>query len=90
MAKKPDDRYQTMGEVATAMARWLKIYASPEWRASHQDVFLKSDDNESGGAIPVARAVAVPVAKPISSDDTAPATAVTSGQPSRCSAYEGN
>lgn len=79
MAKKPDDRYQTMGEVATAMARWLKIYASPEWRASHQDVFLKSDDNESGGAIPVARAVAVPVAKPISSDDTAPATAVTSG-----------
>lgn len=79
MAKKPEDRYQTMGEVASAMARWLKIYASPEWRAAHPDVLLKSDDGASGSAVPVAKAVAVPVAKPISSEPAAPATTVASG-----------
>ena len=79
MAKKPDERFQTMSEVSTAMARWLKIYATPQWRAAHPDAFLKSDAETAGGAIPVARAVAVPVAKAVSPEAAAPATTITSG-----------
>lgn len=76
MAKKPDERFQTMDDVATALARWLKIYATPEWREAHPDAFLKSDAATSGGAVPVAKAVAVPVARAIVPDGAAPATAV--------------
>ena len=76
MAKKPDERFQTMGEVATALARWLKIYATPEWRDAHPDAFLKSDAGTSGGAVPVAKAVAVPVAKAVASKVATPATTV--------------
>jgi serine/threonine-protein kinase len=79
MAKKPDERFQTMDEVAAAFARWLKIYATPEWRAAHPDAFLKSDAGTSGGAVPVAKAVAVPVAKAIVPEAAAPATTVASG-----------
>lgn len=35
MAKKADDRFQTMADVADALANWLELYASPEWRAAH-------------------------------------------------------
>lgn len=79
MAKKPEERFQTMDEVATALARWLKIYATPEWRAAHPDAFLKSDAATSGGAVPVAKAVAVPVAKAIATEAPAPATTVETG-----------
>ena len=79
MAKKPDERFQTMDEVATSLARWLKIYATAEWRAAHPDAFLKSDAATSGGAVPVAKAVAVPVAKAIPTETPAPATTVASG-----------
>ena len=79
MAKKPDERFQTMGEVATALARWLKIYATPEWRNAHPDAFLKSDTGTSGGAVPVAKAVAVPVAKAVASKVATPATTVATG-----------
>jgi tRNA A-37 threonylcarbamoyl transferase component Bud32 len=80
MAKKPDERFQTMDEVATALARWLKIYATPEWRAAHPDAFLKSDAATSGGAVPVAKAVAVPVAKAVAPDKApAPTTTVATG-----------
>lgn len=76
MAKKPDERFQTMDEVAAALARWLKIYATPEWRAAHPDAFLKSDAATSGGAVPVAKAVAVPVARAIAPEAPAPGTTV--------------
>lgn len=79
MAKKSDERFQTMDEVATAFARWLKIYATPEWRAAHPDAFLKSDTGSSGGTVPVAKAVAVPVANSIVPEAAAPATKVASG-----------
>jgi tRNA A-37 threonylcarbamoyl transferase component Bud32 len=79
MAKKPDERFQTMDEVATALARWLKIYATPEWREAHPDAFLKSDAATSGGAVPVAKAVAVPVAKAIVPEAPAPATTIATG-----------
>ena len=80
MAKKPEERFQTMDEVAAACARWLKIYATPEWRDAHPDAFLKSDTATSGGAVPVAKAVAVPVAKAVPSDPSGAATTVaTSG-----------
>ena len=77
MAKKPDERFQTMDEVAAACARWLKIYATPEWRAAHPDAFLTSDSAISGGAVPFAKAVAVavPVAKAVVPE--APATTVS-------------
>lgn len=35
MAKKADDRFQTMADVAQALANWLELYARPEWRATH-------------------------------------------------------
>lgn len=76
MAKKPEERFQTMDDVATALARWLKIYATSDWRDAHPDAFLKSDAATSGGAVPVAKAVAVPVARAIAPDVAAPATAV--------------
>ena len=79
MAKKPEERFQTMDEVATALARWLKIYATPEWRAAHPDAFLKSDAATSGGAVPVAKAVAVPVANAIIPEAPAPATTIATG-----------
>ena len=76
MAKKPDERFQTMDEVAAALARWLKIYATSEWRKAHPDAFLKFDARTSGGAVPVAKAVALPVAKAVVAEAAAPATAV--------------
>ncbi|MFT4557684.1 MAG: tRNA A-37 threonylcarbamoyl transferase component Bud32 [Planctomycetaceae bacterium] len=79
MAKKPEERFQTMDEVATALARWLKIYATAEWRAAHPDAFLKSDAATSGGAVPVAKAVAVPVANAIIPEAHAPATTIANG-----------
>ena len=79
MAKKPEERFQAMDKVAVALARWLKIYATPEWRAAHPDAFLKSDAAASGGAVPVAKAVAVPVAKAIAPETPAPGTAVATG-----------
>lgn len=79
MAKKPEERFQTMDEVAAALARWLKIYATPEWRAAHPDAFLKSDAATSGGTVPVAKAVAVPVAKAVATEAPAPATTVETG-----------
>ena len=77
MAKKPDERFQTMADVAKALARWLKIYATPDWRDAHPDAFLKSDAATSGGAVPVAKAVAV--ARVIAPEIAAPATAVATG-----------
>ncbi|NQV27917.1 MAG: protein kinase, partial [Rhodopirellula sp.] len=81
MAKKPEERFQTMDEVSVAFARWLKIYASPNWRAAHPDAFLKSDAGTSGGAVPVAKAVAVavPVAQPIVPQAAPAAVIVTEG-----------
>lgn len=79
MAKKPEERFQTMDEVAAALARWLKIYATAEWRAAHPDAFLKSDATTSGGAVPVAKAVSVPVAKTIAPEAPAPGTTVATG-----------
>ncbi len=35
MAKKVEDRFQTMGEVALALGNWLELNASAEWRAAH-------------------------------------------------------
>lgn len=35
MAKKPEDRFQTMNDVANAMANWLELNASDAWRAAH-------------------------------------------------------
>tara|TARA_R110002072_G_scaffold303069_1_gene492623 strand:- start:125484 stop:129218 length:3735 start_codon:yes stop_codon:yes gene_type:complete len=79
MAKKPDERFQTMGEVATAFARWLKIYATADWRNAHPDAFFKSDAGASGGALPVAKAVAVPVAKAVAPNVAAPVAKVVTG-----------
>lgn len=79
MAKKPDERFQTMGEVAAAFARWLKIYATADWRKAHPDAFLKSDMGTSGGALPVAKAVAVPVAKAVAQKVAAPAATMAAG-----------
>jgi len=77
MAKKPDERFQTMGDVAKSLARWLKIYATPDWRDAHPDAFLKSDAATSGGTVPVAKAVAV--ARVIAPEIAAPTTAVATG-----------
>ena len=35
VAKKPDDRFQTAGETATACAQWLTENASPDWQLKH-------------------------------------------------------
>lgn len=79
MAKKPDERFQTMDEVAAALAHWLKIYATAQWRSAHPDAFLKSDAGTSGGTVPVAKAVAVQVAKAIDSAAAETATRIGSG-----------
>lgn len=79
MAKNPDERFQTMDDVAAALAHWLKIYATAQWRAAHPDAFLKSDAATSGGSVPVARAVAVPVAKAIMPTVAEASTTIASG-----------
>ncbi len=35
VAKKPDDRFQSAGETATACAQWLTENASPDWQLKH-------------------------------------------------------
>lgn len=59
MAKKPEDRFQTMGDVASALLTWLAKNASPDWKRDHGDVFAGAD---APTAMPVA-----PVAAPVQS-----------------------
>lgn len=66
MAKKPEDRIQSMSDVADELLKWLSKNASSDWKRSHSDVLSGSVDAPT--AVPVA-----PVAAPI--QPTAPAAA---------------
>lgn len=75
MAKKPDERYQTMSKASEDLEQWLEMYATQEWRKAHPDAFT-SGSSTSGAAVPVAKAVPVAaVAAPVAD---APSTTITS------------
>jgi len=62
MAKKPDERFQTMGEVSDALAGWLIKFANAQWRTAHEKEF---DGSGSGLMNKIKPATAVPVAKAV-------------------------
>jgi tRNA A-37 threonylcarbamoyl transferase component Bud32 len=61
MAKKPEDRYSSMGEVSTVLLNWLARNASAGWKNSHAEI-LSGSDLAAPTAMPVA-----PVAAPVTS-----------------------
>ncbi len=61
MAKKPDDRYQTAGELSNVLRDWLIEHGDAEWKANNQGLM-------AGIAVPVAKpVVGVPVESPSAS-----------------------
>lgn len=66
MAKKPEDRFQSMSDVAAVLLKWLSKNASSEWKSQHSEVL--SGSVEAPTAVPVA-----PVAAPV--QPSAPAAA---------------
>jgi serine/threonine protein kinase len=60
MAKKPEDRYETMGDVASVLLNWLARNASADWKSKHAEI-LSGSDVAAPTAMPVSP-VAAPVA----------------------------
>ncbi len=52
MAKKPEDRYQTMEEVSHALRDWLLAHADEDWLAANSKIVVASrdDSNPQSGA----------------------------------------
>ena len=79
MAKKPEDRFQSMGDVAAELLKWLSKNAGSEWKSRHSEVLSGAVDAPT--AVPVAPVAApvqpasppaAPVAAPIEAPPAAP------------------
>lgn len=84
MAKKPEDRFQSMGDVAAELLKWLSKNAGSEWKSSHSEVLSGAVDAPTAVPVaPVAATVqpaappAAPVAAPIEVPPAAPVVAPT-------------
>ena len=62
MAKKPKDRYSSMGEVSTVLLNWLARNASVGWKSRHTEI-LSGSDVAAPTAMPVAPVA--PTAQPV-------------------------
>ncbi|MEK6249339.1 MAG: hypothetical protein N2C12_14240, partial [Planctomycetales bacterium] len=48
MAKKPDDRFQTADDAATALTVWLVENTDQEWKSKHPEVLVAYESIKSG------------------------------------------
>ncbi len=80
MAKKPDDRFQTMNDVANAMSNWLELNASDAWRAAHP-AMAQSGTGSGSNLKRAASAVAAAQAEATPTPETAQGRAIPIAPP---------